>query len=395
MAKLTRDWDSYRLGDRVISNNVWNKGELQSGVDYKQTVTHDPTDLSRDITFAWNWPSASDDVLAYPELIVGYKPWDESLPPAQRPDSLSSRISDIKNFVVSHDIAISGQTSNFNVAYDLWLTGKELGGSETITTELMVWAHAYEFDIDPASVVGRYANRGVNYTIITYGDFQAGDNDQTWRYIALIPDKDALKASVDMRDVLTELVARGLVDESDFVSGYEIGAEIVRGKGSVTLESVQHGFSTYGARAGDDLLKGDGGRDRLFGMAGDDRLYGQGGNDYLRGGIGSDQLFGGGGNDIFVFDRTGKNADTIGDFKSGRDRIELDGNIFDALGKGELEAAEFKQGKTFGDATRILYVRESGVLYFDADGDGAQHARQRIGVISNAPTLHADDFYTV
>ncbi|MBB1247497.1 GH12 family glycosyl hydrolase domain-containing protein [Rhizobium sp. G21] len=149
MAKLARDWDAYRLGDREVSNNVWNKGDLQSGVDYSQTVTYDPSDLSRDITFAWNWPSSSDDVLAYPELIVGYKPWDASLTPAQRPDSLSSRISDIKNFVLSHDITIDGQTRNFNVAYDLWLTDKELGGSQTITTELMVWAHAYEFDIDP------------------------------------------------------------------------------------------------------------------------------------------------------------------------------------------------------------------------------------------------------
>ncbi|MCV3764245.1 GH12 family glycosyl hydrolase domain-containing protein [Rhizobium sp. TRM95796] len=395
MAKLARDWDAYRLGDREVSNNVWNKGDLQSGVDYRQTVTYDPSDLSRDITFAWNWPSSSDDVLAYPELIVGYKPWDASLTPAQRPDSLSSRISDVKNFVLSHDITIDGQPRNFNVAYDLWLTDKELGGSQTITTELMVWAHAYEFDIDPASVVGHYVNRGVDYTIVTYGDFQAGENDQTWRYIALIPDKDALRASIDMRDVLTELIGHGLVKESDFVSGYEIGAEIVRGKGRVTLDSVEHRFSTYDASAGADLLKGDGGRDRLFGKGGDDRLHGRGGDDYLDGGAGADLLSGGGGKDVFVFDHIGKEIDTVRDFSSDHDRIELDADVFAALGKGELDAGEFRQGKVFGDATRILYIRETGALFYDADGDGAANGRRLIGVLSNTPTLQADDFHIV
>ena len=77
-------------------------------------------------------------------------------------------------------------------------------------------------------------------------------------------------------------------------------------------------------RAGDDTLYGGpgGGDDELAGGPGHDRLFGGEGNDTLIGGPGDDILAGGPGADTFVFG-PGDGADTVTDFGSGTDKLDL------------------------------------------------------------------------
>ena len=73
---------------------------------------------------------------------------------------------------------------------------------------------------------------------------------------------------------------------------------------------------------GDDTLRGNKGRDDLYGRAGDDTLYGGLGRDTLIGGKGDDLLTGGRAADVFVFARS-TGSDTITDFETGKDLIEI------------------------------------------------------------------------
>ena len=76
--------------------------------------------------------------------------------------------------------------------------------------------------------------------------------------------------------------------------------------------------------AGDDTLYGGpgGGDDKMFGRAGADALYGGQGDDTLTGGLGDDKLVGGPGADVFVFG-PGDGTDTVTDFSSGTDKVDL------------------------------------------------------------------------
>ncbi|NEX93931.1 calcium-binding protein [Caulobacter sp. 17J65-9] len=85
-----------------------------------------------------------------------------------------------------------------------------------------------------------------------------------------------------------------------------------------------------GSRQG-DVLRGDGGANRLDGGAGDDLLVGGGGGDHLIGGLGNDVLTGGAGDDIFVFAR-GFGQDRITDFVAGGVEDRLDFNELVASG---------------------------------------------------------------
>lgn len=191
----------------------------------------------------------------------------------------------------------------------------------------------------------------------------------------------------------------------------ETGAVVVDA-GSLTFTG---GFTNLGVIEGVITQNGNavtisadvGARRHLTGGAGDNRIDITGraaaiieagaGDDTIAGGLGADTIRGGAGADVFLFDTAigGKNVDRIVDF-GGRDRVNLDHDVFTALKVGDLPASAFKDisaGRV--DANdRILYEHTSGKLFYDADGRGGQ-AAVLIATFANEPRLDADDFRVV
>ena len=108
------------------------------------------------------------------------------------------------------------------------------------------------------------------------------------------------------------------------------------------------------------------------------RLAGNGGANVLAGGAGADTLSGGAGSDVFLFD-TAPSADTILDFASGTDHINLENAIFTAfVAPGTVAAANVQVGldaainATSGDADdHLKYASDTGHLYYDSNGSTA------------------------
>ena len=90
----------------------------------------------------------------------------------------------------------------------------------------------------------------------------------------------------------------------------------------------------------------------------DNILNGGAGDDVLIGGAGADTLIGGEGADLFIIDDAVA-ADTIADFESGSDQIDLGGFGFTYV-------ADAAFSNTAGE---LRY--ENGMLMGDFDGDGA------------------------
>jgi serralysin len=147
--------------------------------------------------------------------------------------------------------------------------------------------------------------------------------------------------------------------------------------GSFTQQDLFNPVKVY---AGNDTITGTNGNNTLKGYAGNDTIKGLRGNDYLYGGIGNDKLYGGADRDQFVFDTrpTSTNKDTIYDFMVKDDTIRLENSIFTKVGSnGTLKAGAFwtnNTGKAHDKDDRIIYDKDSGVLYYDADGTGSGKA---------------------
>ena len=157
------------------------------------------------------------------------------------------------------------------------------------------------------------------------------------------------------------------------------------------------------AFSGNDTFNGSAGSDSINGYAGIDTLMGNAGADILRGGLGNDTLTGGTGKDGFRFDTTlhnTANVDTIKDFSVVDDTVQLENAIFKKLtATGQLNSTFFKANLT-GVATDandyIVYEKDTGKLFYDADGNGAG-AKVLFAVLgtSTHPAITAADFVVV
>lgn len=92
------------------------------------------------------------------------------------------------------------------------------------------------------------------------------------------------------------------------------GKDVIRGDNA---NNVILGFDDA------DRLYGNLGNDALHGNVGGDVLWGGGGNDSLMGGIGYDRLWGGDGADHFVFYARDNQADFVGDYQDGIDKLDV------------------------------------------------------------------------
>ena len=135
------------------------------------------------------------------------------------------------------------------------------------------------------------------------------------------------------------------------------------------------GFDSIDGGDGDEFINGGFNGDTIFGGAGNDFIGGGNGkdvidggngNDTLRGGFGADTLTGGTGNDRFQFlhavDGT-VNVDTVVDFQTGQDVIELSAAIFTVY-SGQV-------GNFVSTNAHLIYNSATGILAYDADGAGA------------------------
>jgi Ca2+-binding RTX toxin-like protein len=205
----------------------------------------------------------------------------------------------------------------------------------------------------------------------------------------------------DLGDVIygganNDTVAGGNGDDLIFGGS---GRDVVDGGGA--FHQTDQGADTLYGGDGRDTVLGSLGRDDLFGGAAADRLVGGDGRDHLNGGLGRDLLIGGDNGDSFVFDsalRPDSNVDTIIGWDA-TDTVVLDNDIFAALGAA-FTLAEFRainMGTSFAsvdDSDNIIYVKETGRLYYDADGSGSA-AHTLFAVVDAGTMLTFADFMLI
>ncbi len=221
-------------------------------------------------------------------------------------------------------------------------------------------------DGDVATVYDNYVpNDGIrNFADLRSVD-ELPDGRLIFTFMALTPETNAIAATriVDPRGALD--IALG--DSSDAFTGTRY-ADVIDGRGGNDTIFGMDGTDIIKGGDGNDTLTGDRGTDSLLGGAGRDRLTGGSEGDILRGGAGDNAA------DQFIFLRVsdsgiaGTARDTIQDFVSGLDKINLD--AIDAnVKKADDQAFKFA-GTTA--AANSIWIADSGtdlVVRGDINGD--------------------------
>ena len=175
------------------------------------------------------------------------------------------------------------------------------------------------------------------------------------------------------------------------------GVDIMDGQAGNDILSGGAGNDILYGGLGNDTLNGDAGNDKLYGGLGNDSLNGGNGDDYLVGGQGNDTLTGGGGADKFVFAaplHSTNNLDTVVDFSSAEgDKLVLSALFFEGLKAGDPVKLVVNGPATDGSPT-VLYNSNTGMLSYDADGNGAGAAVD-FAKLQNLAPLNSGDFVVI
>ncbi len=155
--------------------------------------------------------------------------------------------------------------------------------------------------------------------------------------------------------------------------------------------------NVFGSSTGNDVIRGDGAANALFGFGGNDNLNGMAGADVIRGGLGADSLVGGMGNDFFRFDAASEGGDVLVDFTSavGNDDSFLisaagfgGGLVAGALAAGAFQSRADNIAQDADD--RFIFRTTDQTVWFDADGSNAGAAVLIVDLQAGAVVTAAD-----
>lgn len=215
------DWDRFSYPEYFVENNVWGKKEI---TDYKQCLFKQ-TDENGSFGWEWRWPTGAPDVVAYPEICFGYKPWGNQ---STTPD-LPLQVSKVKSAVITYDLVMKAE-GIYNLAFDAWLTSEAIPAEKNITAEIMIWLNHETLRPDGETAEAVTID-GEEYDFYTGHPPHAG-----WPYHAFIKKTPEFSGKTDLGKFLKFLVKNGHASGDDYLASIEFGNEIHSGTGKTELK---------------------------------------------------------------------------------------------------------------------------------------------------------------
>ena len=178
----------------------------------------------------WDWSGGSNAVLTYVSVVFGWQ-WGFPVAGTGLPIQLSSGAA----VNCGWDFTLAQATGSYNVAYDLWLhdtaTPPSDGGQ---TDEIMIWLNSQGGGAVPA---GSMSASGIS---IGGGAWNLWVGNVGWPVFSYLRSDNVTSATLDMMEFLNDLVDRGLVSNTKYLSGVQAGIEVRPGTTSGTLTT--HSF---------------------------------------------------------------------------------------------------------------------------------------------------------
>jgi hypothetical protein len=217
------------IGDYILINNVWNKGQQ---TDYMQCVFSQSDAPPAVMGWRWDWPGMERQIKAYPEIMVGDSPWDDAPTTGDLPVPVSDR-----DLFVTYAASVQA-TGRYNVALEMWLTSDLPPAEGNITDEVMIWVDAHELTPGPptydiVTIDGAKYSLHIRYN---HGD-ASGGSAATWSYIAFYSRQPQYAATLNIGKFLGYLLENDIIQKNRYVASIEMGTEVASGKGEFVLST--------------------------------------------------------------------------------------------------------------------------------------------------------------
>jgi len=219
-------------GELVIENNVWNAKNIPS-TDYEQCIyKYENSEVSL-AGWHWRYPEDARGVNAYPQLIYGWKPWY----PNSTTQSLPVRIGALNKLKVSYEVAVERNDGDYNLTFDNWINSSSDVTPQNIQFEFMIWE-----DVNQLIPFGDF-QENVNTSNGAY-KFYMGEPDwepegSNWTYLAFCRLEGREKGTVDVDELLSYLIDKGIVSPESYLASLELGNEVGNSEGSTVIRRFE------------------------------------------------------------------------------------------------------------------------------------------------------------
>jgi hypothetical protein len=218
----------------TILNNVWNKVHAATG-PYEEKIF-----LKNDngkVTFGWKWQwPMSKDVIAYPEIIYGVKPWDMGKKPYQLEGDLPFKVG-TKSVTANFNINLQNSGS-CDMAFSLWAVSDLNAPISHITNEIMIWNVS-----NGGWVPAGKPKSTVKLNDITYDYYESDQTDQSgyysnhWTISIFAARQQILNGPLNLSDFIHYLQKKYVLSRKYYITSVELGNEIVGGTGSAEISN--------------------------------------------------------------------------------------------------------------------------------------------------------------
>jgi Glycosyl hydrolase family 12. len=224
--------DNGLLPDYSILNNVWNKVHAAPG-PYEEKIF-----LKNDngqVTFGWKWQwPMSKDVVAYPEIIYGIKPWDMGRN-SYTAEGILPFIAGTKNVTANFNIHFQN-SGVCDMAFSFWAVSDLKTPLSHITNEIMIWNISNGGWAPAGKPQGTIKVNG-----ITYDYYQCDQTDQSgyyknhWILSMFASRQPVLNGPLDLSNFVDYLLKIHVLSRKHYITSVELGNEIVGGTGSAEI----------------------------------------------------------------------------------------------------------------------------------------------------------------
>ena len=229
------DWEELRETNYRYVNNVWNKGRI---TDYEQCVMRRVVGGEDQYGWRWRWPSTSDDVRAYPEVLFGQRPWDFSSTTTRLPRRLSS----IRQLSVDYEVYLTAEGA-FNLAFSMWTTSDHPPDPDGILHEIMIWVDWQRFY--PGGEDEHVADGEIDGAEFSLYVRQHATDPETHpslvgqKFLGFLMHADQFSGTLNLHAYLKYLVDHGYLPADHYLDEVELGNEVMNGSGELWLKTFE------------------------------------------------------------------------------------------------------------------------------------------------------------
>jgi hypothetical protein len=208
------------MGKYILNNNWWGT----AGATGQQCIwgTCQDGDVVGWVT-NWNWSGGTSPVLTYSSVVFG---WQYGFQVSNT--GLPIQVSTSKAINCGWDFALTQTSGGYNVAYDIWLhTSANPPSTGGQSDEIMIWLNKAG---NPAPAGSTYAS-GISIAGATWNLWEGNVG---WPVHSYVRTPNTSSATMNVMAFMNDLVTRGRIPNTRYVTGVQAGVEVRSGGGTLT-----------------------------------------------------------------------------------------------------------------------------------------------------------------